>query len=382
MERIAISPRQNWAKEIEALGFDFYKTEGTPYWYESAYYRFCARQVDQIEAAANSLHDLYLQAVDHVVSHRLYPLMGISPAAGKLIEESWRRKDPTIYGRFDLMYDGEGPPKLLEYNADTPTSLFEASIVQWQWREQTFPRDDQFNSIHEGLVARWQSLLVGQRGPNRLHVTCITPMPEDEATVGYMGATAVEAGHEVKFLPIQDIGWDMESAIFRDMEDKHIQNLFKLYPWEWLLNEEFGDNIGPSRTRMIEPAWKMLLANKHMLTILWELFPGHENLLASYSAPDASLGSTYVRKPVLGREGSNVQIIRDGSLIASSDGPYADGDYIYQEYAPPPCFQGSFYPNLGVWMINGTCHGMGIREDDSLIIGNMSRFVPHVFSPA
>jgi glutathionylspermidine synthase len=36
-----------------------------------------------------------------------------------------------LYGRFDLAYRGDGPPKLLEYNADTPTALFEAAVVQW-----------------------------------------------------------------------------------------------------------------------------------------------------------------------------------------------------------------------------------------------------------
>lgn len=381
MNRIAITPRQNWSKEIEALGFNFYKTEGIPYWYESAYYQFSTDEVDTIEAASNSLHDLFLQAVERIVSQRLYPLLGILPDAARMIEKSWGQKDPSLYGRFDLIYNGTGPPKLLEYNADTPTSLFESSVVQWQWKEQVFPNKDQFNSIHEALVARWRSFLVGRRNANLLHVTCVTPMPEDETTVQYIGAIAIEAGYEVKFIPIQDIGWDMNSNVFRDMENVPMRTIFKLYPWEWLTKEAFGSNIASSGALMVEPAWKMILSNKGILPILWEMFPDHENLLPTYRSADPLKGTAMVRKPVLGREGSNIQIMsKSGDILAESNGEYDSAGYIYQEFAEPPCFQGSYYPNIGSWIVNGTSHGMCIREDDNLIIGNMSRFVPHTFS--
>ena len=48
------------------------------------------------------------------------------------IAASWKRRDASLYGRFDLRYDGQGPAKLLEYNADTPTSLFETAVFQWE----------------------------------------------------------------------------------------------------------------------------------------------------------------------------------------------------------------------------------------------------------
>ena len=65
---------------------------------------------------------------------------------------------PSIYGRFDLRYDGAGPAKLLEYNADTPTTLLEASILQWNWLKDTHEGDDQWNSLHEKLVERVTSV--------------------------------------------------------------------------------------------------------------------------------------------------------------------------------------------------------------------------------
>jgi glutathionylspermidine synthase len=379
MERLVIDPRSNWTTEIEKLGFDFYLMDGIPYWTENACYRFDAEEIDRIEAAANTLHRLCMYAVERIVGERLYPMLGIDPEVGAEIAESWKRRDPAIYGRFDLMYDGKTPPKLLEYNADTPTSLFEASIVQWNWREQKFPKLDQFNSIHENLIDRWCHLLVGRRGDaNMLYVTTATPVPEDETTVQYIGYTAQEAGYRVKFLPIQEIGWDDGRQAFVDLDGQIMRQIFKLYPWEWIAREDFGANIKPSGSLWLEPMWKMLLSNKGLLPILWEMFPEHENLLPCYRDPSRLAGQAVVRKPMLGREGNNIEISDGSKILAGTNGRYVDSGYVYQAYVEPRSFDGN-RANLGVWMVHDNACGMGVREDDGLIISNRSRFVPHIF---
>jgi glutathionylspermidine synthase len=360
------------------LGFDFYQEDGIPYWDEAACWRFSAAEVDVIEAAANTLHGLALQAVERIVSQRLYPLLGIDPEIGRLIEASWQRQEPSFYGRFDLSYDGTHPPKLLEYNADTPTSLFEASVVQWNWKEQVFPDGDQFNSLHEALVARWRQFRVGRRDMDMLYITCATPNPEDETNVQYIGATAEEAGCTVKFIPIQDIGWDAGGKQFVDLDGEPMRAIFKLYPWEWMMKEDFGANIAPSGARMIEPMWKMLLSNKGILPVLWDMFPEHPNLLAAYTTPDKLGDVQTVRKPMLGREGANIRISQGSDVLVETDGDYGAEGFVYQAYAEPPNVDGN-YATIGAWMIGDECHGMGVREDNSVIITNSSRFVPHFF---
>ena len=378
MERVTIAPRKNWEESLKALGYDWYKAEGVPTWREDAYYRFTAAEIDELEAAANELHKLCISAVGKIVNERLFPLLNIDPEIGALISESWRRNDPAIYGRFDLIYDGKSPPKMLEYNADTPTTLFESAIVQWAWREQRFPEDDQFNSIHEHLIARWRSLLVGRYRPGEmLHVTCATPLPEDETTVQYIGQTAIEAGHKVKFIPIQAIGWDADRRAFVDLDGLPMKTIFKLYPWEWVMREDFGANVKPSGSCWIEPIWKMLLSNKGILPILWEMFPEHPNLLPAYRDPK-SLHGTAVRKAMLGREGANIRISDGDKVLAETEGIYAESGYIYQAYVEAPVFAGQ-RPNLGVWVVAGEACGMGVRESDALIIDNLSRYAPHVF---
>lgn len=375
MRRHALTPRPDWAEQVEALGFDFHTLDGATYWDERAYWEFTLAQVDAIEDAADELHRLCLDAVDWVVRNRVYEPFRLPAEAIPLIEDSWRRREPALYGRFDLAYDGSGPPKLLEYNADTPTALFEAAVIQWQWLESRFPGDDQFNSIHEGLVERWQ-WLGGQlpRGA-AVHLASLVPHPEDEGTVRYLQATALEAGVPSKFIGLADIGWN--GRHFVDLEGEGIRHLFKLYPWEWLLREKYGPHIGPSGAHMIEPAWKMLLSNKAILALLWHLHPNHANLLpASFERGDFT--GRVVRKPLLGREGANVAILDGDEVVSEQDGPYADSGWVYQDYAPLRR-EGDVHAVIGAWVIGDKCRGMGLREDDGPITKNTSRFVPHLF---
>lgn len=375
MHRHRLEPRADWAEQVEALGFDFHTLDGATYWDENAFWEFTLAQVETIEDAADDLHRMCLDAVDWVVRNRRYEPFNLPAAAIPLIEESWRRGEPALYGRFDFAYDGANSPKLLEYNADTPTALFEAAVIQWQWLESCFPEADQFNSIHEGLVERWQWIAGHLPAGEAVHLASLTPHAEDEGTVRYLLATALEAGLPAKFIAMADIGWDGHR--FVDLEGEGIRHLFKLYPWEWLLAEEYGQNISPSGVHMIEPPWKMLLSNKAILSLLWHLHPNHPNLLAASFDP-ADLRGPMVRKPLLGREGSNVAILQDGVVLSEEDGPYGDSGWVYQDYAMLRR-DGDVHAVVGAWMIGDKCRGMGIREDDGPITRNTSRFVPHLF---
>ena len=162
MRRNTATVRDDWKRKVEELGFSFHTIDGT-YWDESAYYQFTKQEVDVLESATAELFDRCLDAVQHVIDKKLYHLFKIDKQFIPLIEDSWNADRPSIYGRFDLVYDGNYPPKMLEFNGDTPTSLFEASVVQWYWLEDVQKGSDQFNSIHEKLIAYWK-YLAGGRG--------------------------------------------------------------------------------------------------------------------------------------------------------------------------------------------------------------------------
>ncbi|MEU3187048.1 glutathionylspermidine synthase family protein [Streptomyces sp. NPDC006923] len=392
MKRHTIDPRPGWQQTVEEQGVVYPLTrhpDGSlrPYWDESAYYTFSLPEVEALEEVVEELHGLCLEAAAHIVRHDRFEDLGITdPRLAALIAESWRRRAelPSLYGRFDLRYDGTGPAKMLEYNADTPTSLVEAASAQWFWMEERFPGADQWNSLHERLVAAWgrQSALLPP-GPVHFAHSDGDELGEDLMTVAYLRETAEQAGLATEALSVEQIGWDRLSGRFVDDRLRFVRSCFKLYPWEWLVTDRFGPHVldtldnggGTGTTCWIEPAWKMLLSNKALLAILWELHPGHPHLLPAHLDGPRELAATgYVSKPLLGREGAGVTVHRPGAAPVVRDEACC-----YQELAPLPDFDGN-HVVLGAWVVEDEAAGLGIRESSGLITDEYARFVPHVIA--
>ena len=379
MIREIVTPRANWRADCEASGFSYHSIDGV-YWDESRCYRFTADEIDTLEAATAELHARCLDAAEHIVAHNRFDALAIPKAWHERVARSWRAKDLSLFGRFDLAFDGSGPPKMLEYNADTPTALLEASVAQWRWLEQKIRPEhadaDQFNSLHEKLIQSWRAFAVTWSAGTPVHFTCAADSEEDCGNLDYLRDVATQGGVETRFVGINDIGWDSTAGVFVDETDTEMHVLCKLYPWEWMADEAFGEHLRTSSLRVIEPAWKMLLSNKGLLPILWELFPDHPNLLPAYFEPGKIRGD-YVEKPLLSREGANIVVHRGGETI-SSDGEYGEEGRIQQAYAPIPRF-GDDYVTIGTWIIGDEPAGIGMREDSSPRTRNTSRFVPHYF---
>lgn len=350
MQRLTLTPRDNWLEKIAALGIDLAANPGSPYWREDAAYRFSEAEIETLEAAGHELLSLILAATGHVIENHRFAELGIPPDLSREAARSWRASERSLYGRFDLRFDGSSPPKLLEYNADTPTALFEASVVQWHWLEERFPSLDQYNAIHEALIDRWREARQSGR-LTRVHFACMPDDDDDLLTTAYLMDTAIQAGLDTRLMELPEIGWN--GTHFVDLEESRIEALFKLYPWDWLAEEHFFPHIaalmqkratsamphalpanapaasatvspfaserttaGMNRTlaapfTVIEPAWRVIPASKGILPILWELFPDHPNLLAA--AFDAStIRGPRILKPLLGREGANI-VVEDAS---------------------------------------------------------------------
>jgi glutathionylspermidine synthase len=374
MNRIDITPRNQWQAVVEKLGFGFHTTD-IAYWNESAYYEMKMEEILFIEKATSELWDLCLSGVQHIIDNNQYHLFGIPDWIIPAIEKSWNEDHPAIYGRFDLCYK-DGQLKLLEFNADTPTSLFEAGVVQWFWLQDFDAKKDQFNSIHEKLISYWR-YLKNYLHEGTLYFTCLKETLEDLTNTEYMRDCAMQAGLDTELLFIDDIGWDEDHRQFLDLNNNSIKNIFKLYPWEWLVKDSFGKHIiaDQHQAYWIEPAWKMLLSNKAILPVLWQLFPDCQYLLPAYF--EQGKLTSYIKKPMLGREGANIELVQSSQMIQQTDGVYGVEGFIYQELFSLPSFYGN-HPVIGSWVIGQEPAGMGIREADNLITNNQSRFVPHL----
>ena len=386
MLRQAISERPDWQQKAKEFGFKFHTMYGEQYWDESAYYQFSLKQIEEdLESPTEEIHQMCLEVVDKVLrDEELLRRFCIPEHKWDFIRESWQNGDPSLYSRLDFAYNGQGPAKLYENNADTPTSVYETGFWQWLWLQEQVDgqklnrASDQFNSLQEKLVNRFADL--GFLTPDRtLHFACCKDTEEDRGTVQYLEDCATAAGLDCKFVFMEDIGVDANGQ-FTDLDNQVINWMFKLYPWEFMFEEEFGRYLGTNNLRWLEPPWKAILSNKALLPMLWRLFPNHPNLLPAFFEDELAKASdieSLVKKPIFSREGANIAIVKGKNEIVSSDGPYGQEGYIYQATHMLPKFVDN-YTLIGSWLVDDEAAGISLREDKGPITQDMSRFLPHV----
>lgn len=382
MIRNSIPARLDWRTRVESVGFDFHTFDGEPYWVDDAYYEFTLEQIENdLEDPTDELVEMCYEAVSYVCGHpELLHKLAIPEGFHKFVVNSWAKHERDLYGRFDLSYNGLEPAKLLEYNADTPTSLLESAVVQWQWLEDqkalgNLPEDaDQFNSIYERIKFAFTHMDL----PEVMHFTGALDSYEDSGNLAMIADIAAQCGKVCNIIDIRDIGVSGDNW-FTDMQDRPIEAMFKLYPWEDMVREEFAPMILLNHTKILEPAWKMILSNKGILPILWMMFEGHKNLLPAFfdDDPKAMELTQYARKPLFSREGANVELVNNGLVLENVPGEYDKYPMIRQQLTTLPRF-GLNHAVIGSWVVAGKSCGIGIREDQSLVTKDTSLFIPHI----
>ena len=401
MDRHDVEPRKGWPAIIEQQGLIYWRTElpdggEISYWDEAHHYSFTEEEVYEFEAAARLLMEMLIEAGDYIIEENLFSKMGIPGWAVPKIKETWDLEPPMVYGRFDFAFGPDAVPKLLEYNADTPTAALETGVIQWYWLQDVYGAGgDQWNSLHEELVRRWKELKDMKRLPgDYVHMLHTTAEKSGEAfmTIGYLAETARQAGLSVELMPIESLGY-LKDEGFVDLEGDPVRTVFKLYPWEWIVHERDWEEldrhmgVGEGQTVWIEPIWKMMWSNKGILPVLWKLNEGHPNLLPAFfedeaDTPEAkkALGDSFVRKPLLAREGADSVVVKEGNVVEK--GPeqgYGSEGFVVQKFADLGDY-GGVHPVLGIWTVDMEPVGCGIRESDGYITNNTSRFVPHVIA--
>ncbi|PHH89553.1 hypothetical protein CDD83_5789 [Cordyceps sp. RAO-2017] len=409
--------RPNATRLVQSQGLVYTKPPDSEdptdnYWPDDRYYSFTSEETALLEQAGRDVFAMCCEAADYLVEHPdITRKMGIPAFALKQIAESWDREPAwgSLYGRFDICFGGlDHPeprlrvPKFYEFNADTPTSLVEAASIQWLWLEQTCHGRDQFNSITEELTKAWERnlTLIEQRLGRKditIHfaVAAGDDLGEDTMTTFMLLDACQQAGWRTKTMLVEEIGLGKDGR-FYDTQGEHIDVIFKLYPWEMMVKEAFGeacfkDMATAGGTIWIEPPYKMLWSNKAIFAILWDLFkddPRSKWLLPTYFEDEAPASLTcFARKPIFAREGADILLQADGQVIQDAkSGEYGEEGFVIQELSLLPEFKDEdehkalHYPVIGLWFVDGDPVGIGIREDTSPITTNCSAFTPHSIS--
>ena len=371
---------------LRELGLDVPNPDGEPWWVTDAAYVIDAAVAEALLNAATGIQGRCYQAVEELVASGDYAYFGISSQAMQAaIAQSWRAKDAPLHGRMDFSFAADGTPMLLDYEADSPFGLAEASFVQWEWFESWSsdsgrPGDSQENLIYEKLSEHVPKMGL----PGRCAIACGGATQADGSPADtterfdaeYLAEIAAKTNIAARICSIEQIGWDLDAQRFTDDRDEPQDALIKIYPWDWMEEEPNIEVLPASRTRIYPGAWVRLLADKTMMALLWHMAPGAPNLLPTFL--DRPPQGEVVAKPRRGWDGEHVFL--PGQPIG--DVPQDEvGPLLFQAHCPLPVFpsaRGPVHCAASVWMVGGQPAGLSFRESRGPVTGPAARFVPHI----
>ena len=376
---------------LDELGFSWHTdSDGTKY-VSDELVKISGEESERFYEAGNELYDMFVEAAEYVIENNLFFELGIPFNLIDAIKKSWENDVHWhIYGRFDLAGGIDGKPiKLIEFNADTPTSLFETALLQWALlKDNGMDEESQFNNIYEAIANNFKRLitldedleLFDERYDGwKILFSSISGNDEEEATTKLLQQMATDAGFNTGFEYLENVKFD-DDGIF-DGDDNKYEYWFKLFPWEDIAHDEpelattLTNIMNNQEAIIINPAYTLLFQSKGIMKILYDLFPDSSYLLQTSFEPLD--GIKQVEKCVFGREGANTKIIdANGNVVESTDGEYDNYKKIYQEYVDfPKDSKGSKY-QAGIFFAYEAC-GMSFRKG-SEIMDNMSKFVGHI----
>lgn len=391
MELIDATPREGLEQYLTSRGMSWYMGPQEPTWAEDRVYVFSPAEIRNLHAGAAEITRMIPEAVEHIIrDHRLLDRLSIPDDLRPYLMTSWERRDPGFYGRIDFCFDpSRSPhPAFYEFNADTSACLHEALVVQPDWWTNHGSRffhphrlQDLPSFSHWGDVAAAFRKAFRETPLRGGHLTFVSVRDNDERMKGALALQplAEDAGYATSYANLEDIRFRDGHAF--DLAGHEALTLFKVYwPWEKLVHLPFARAMAKDRTRCIEPIWKLLVQNKMLPVILWKLFEGHPNLIPSYFEDDTKaglIGRDFVRKPIFGRDGNNIEIIRGNERVEASGGTYGKASWIRQSIVQLPEFRGR-HPMTGIFVVQGEPVGLLIRESPGLITHCESPVIPHV----
>ncbi|CAG9470510.1 glutathionylspermidine synthase family protein [Campylobacter upsaliensis] len=373
---------------LESIGFSWHTDEDGSDYLDNRFICVSKNEANAYYEAANELYDMFIAAAQNVIDNDRFDELGIPFNLIDAIKMSWENEVHWhLYGRFDFAGGLDGKPiKLIEFNADTPTSLFESAILQWAMLKQNnLDEHLQFNSIYESLMDNFKRLITLDESVEefeehyrgwKILFSSVAGNKEEELTTKLLAHIAKDAGFEYDFSYVDEVEFG-EEGIFKN--GVNYEYWFKLIPWEEIAIEEgelamlLTQIMRNQKAIILNPAYTLLFQSKGILKILWELYPNHPLLLESSYEP--LQGKDFVRKPMFGREGANISIVKDDVKLQENIGPYGNNKMIYQQYYELNSNENEYY-QAGVFFAYEGC-GLGFRKG-GLIIDNASKFVGHI----
>lgn len=332
-------------------------------------------------------------------NHELLFRLHLPPSAWNAVLADSQNELFSYFCRYDLIVTQDGV-KVIEANVDTPTGLVEPSVANryiCEAHNVSHP-----NSIEEKLIQAWEKIKkhYGIQPDDKVFYTSYGDHEEDRQTVHFNLKHCLN--QSIEYIPVEDI--IVSHLGLYSAKGEKINYLYRLYPLEYL-NEDvdadgklighmFLDHIATGNVKIINPPSAFLIQSKATLALIWELAEkGYYSVeerewiqsyfLPTYFTPDPfkSQGSSYVSKPIWGREGGGVSIVEVDNLEEDRTEYYYNQPKIYQEYVEMPTQTIGTWDNVytgrllfGSHMIGGEPAGLFLRVGER-ITGNLSMFM-------
>ena len=387
MKLIELKPLSK--KYLESIGFYWHTDKDMSAYIDNKVISITPEMAENYANAVNELYDMFIEAAQYVIDNNLFHELDIPFNLVEIIKESWENDVHWhLYGRFDLSGGITKPIKLIEFNADTPTALFESAIIQWALlKANGIDEGMQFNFIYEALRDNFKRVVTLDENIDnfdeyyegwKILFSSVKDNLEEENTTRLLQTIAEEAGWRTEFAYIDEVEFSDDGVFYND---EKYEFFFKLIPWEAIAIEEpelaeIMTNIVKNRQAIfLNPAYTLLFQSKGIMKILWDLYPNHPLLLETSFEPLEN--KKQVIKPTLAREGANIEIIdENGQILAKEEGEYSNFKKVYQEFVEFEKDEEGNYYQAGVFFAYEAC-GVGYRKGD-LILNNMSKFVGHI----
>ncbi|WP_418180530.1 glutathionylspermidine synthase family protein [Aliarcobacter lanthieri] len=385
-----LSPLTN--EYLESIGFVWHTDSDNSSYISDELVVISEEEAENYYEATNELYDMFAEAGQYVIDNDLFHELNIPFNLVEIIKESWENDVHWhLYSRFDLAGGIDGKPiKLIEFNADTPTSLFETAIIQWAiLKKNNLNEESQFNNLYEALKDNFKRIITLDSDIEKFDeyysklgwkilFSSISSSNEDINTTKLLQHIASESGFNTDFEFIENVQFS-DDGIFKN--DELFEFWFKLIPWEDIAIEEsqlaliLTEIIKEKKAIIFNPAYTLMFQSKAFMKILWDLYPNHPLLLETSFEP--LVGKKYVEKRAFGREGANTKIVNsDGSIDEQTSGEYEGHKAIYQEYVEFPKDEKENFYQAGVFYSYEAC-ALGFRRGGK-ILNNMSKFVGHM----
>ena len=367
MKLLKFDPRPDWQQRMLDVGFVYHSFDGA-YWMDNIGVELSQAEWDGIGRASLEIHAMGIDMVAEAVKSGDFSAWRLSDLASELVSESWLRGDPSLYGRFDFTFSPEGVAKAYEYNADTPTSIMEASLAQSDWAQARGVKSS--CALEEHMPKAFAKFAA--MGAQKMAIAGLSTSVEDTANLFPMVEWARMAGIDASWRPIEQMQF-IYGAKQHGFDGEGFEWIFKLYPWEFFVADN-AKHLSQTTTRFMEPAWKMLLSTKAFMAEAWRRHPRHPNLLPTYfeGQEGPGLENGYARKPILSREGANVEIFKNNAFIQKEVGPYGREGFVKQAYCAMPEPEPAMRFTLGGWIAGDSFAGTCARYTDDHVVTNVS----------